>query len=154
MDDIKYSKCSNCGGKLTHGYLLGKHSRIRWSISRKGMTVFHGVPLNILKKGFWCSWKNWLYAPSLPAAKCEKCRTVLFTYDNNEIENPKKEIFASLAIGTVLVIAGISIVVAMLFAGNLQTDIPLFLRATAGFISIVMLLPGIVLLKHAIDSPS
>lgn len=52
--DLKF--CQNCGGKLEHGFLLGKHSRIRWSVSEKGMTIFHGVPLNRLEKGFWRRW--------------------------------------------------------------------------------------------------
>ena len=101
MNNIELSRCSYCGGELIHGYLLGKHNRIRWSISDEGMTIFHGVPLNTLKKGFWRSWENWSYAQSMPAARCEKCKIVLLPYDNNEKENPKKEIISSVMMGII-----------------------------------------------------
>ena len=63
------------------------------------MTLFHGIPLNIIKKGHWRNWKNWIYAPSIPATRCEKCKIVFLTYDNEEKENPKKERISSAIIG-------------------------------------------------------
>jgi hypothetical protein len=69
MADIQFNTCPNCGGTLEGGYLIGKNHQIRWSKSAEGMTVFHGVPLMHLEKGFWRKWQSWSYAPSIAAVR-------------------------------------------------------------------------------------
>ncbi len=151
MNNIELSRCSNCGGELIQGYLLGKHNRIRWSLSDKGMTIFHGVPLNRLKTGFWHRWNNWLYAPSIPAAKCETCKLVLLPYNNDEKENPIKEIISSIMAGLFLIVAGIIITAGTFYTGAFLTEISLLFSATAYGISLLMMLLGSLFVKHAFD---
>ena len=150
MQDVDLSKCSNCGNKLKPGYLLGKHFRIKWSSSSKGMTIFHGVPLNRLNKKPLLNWKYWLYAPSIPAMRCEKCKLVLFEYDNDEVENSRNEILASVIIGLALIILAGLLGNAAIFIGNLQLDWVLLLRFPFILLALVILGFGALFIKHAI----
>jgi hypothetical protein len=99
LSNIELDSCPKCGGILEQGYLLGKQNRIRWSVSPKGMTIFHGVPLIKLEKGFWRNSRWWLYAPNIPAKRCQQCRLAIFLYNNDQHETPKNERLATLIIG-------------------------------------------------------
>ncbi|MGR9071994.1 MAG: PF20097 family protein [Gammaproteobacteria bacterium] len=56
--EAKLKCCPVCKNSLQTGYVLGKQSRIHWSDSPKGMTIFHGVPLMRMDRAFWRR-KNW-----------------------------------------------------------------------------------------------
>ena len=107
--NIKIDICPNCGGKLEYGYLIGKQNRIRWSCSTKGMTIFHGVPLIKLEKGFWKKGKWWLYAPNIPAKRCSMCNLVIFAYNNGAKENFRNELLRLILcfVAVVLVVLGV-----------------------------------------------
>ena len=115
------------------------------------MTIFHGVPLNTLKEGHWRKWKNWIYGPSMPAARCEHCKIVLLSYDNNEQENPKKEILACRIFGLIFIAAAFATFGTMLLTNCFLAEIPLIFLATGGILSLLILLLGIVFLRHAAD---
>ena len=115
------------------------------------MTIFHGVPLNTLKDGHWRKWKNWIYGPSIPAARCEYCKIVLLSYDNDEQENPKKEMLACRIFGLIFIAAAIATLGIMLLTYCFFMKIPLIISATGGIVSLLILLLGIVLLRHATD---
>jgi hypothetical protein len=150
MNDMGFSKCQFCGNTLSRGYLLGKQNRIRWSITEKGMTVFHGVPLIKRRKGFWFNRKFWLYAPCIPAARCEKCKIVLFTYDNDVQESPKREKAASLFIGSMLCTAGILTGAAGMYLGRMDIQAPPFIEIMASIMSLAMLVIGVAFVRHAL----
>nr|HIL74097.1 hypothetical protein [Rhodospirillales bacterium] len=150
MKETESSLCSKCGSELNPGYLLGKHNRIRWSTSSKGMTIFHGVPLIKLNKKYWSNWINWIYAPSIPAMRCEKCRLVFFNYDNEELENSRKEVITSSIIGVALIISGVLLGSMAIYFGNFQLEGMLLLRLIILFFALAILVPGVVFLKHAV----
>ena len=141
----------NCGNALKHGYLLGKHNRIRWSTSSKGMTIFHGVPLNTLKKGHWGNWKNWFYGPSIPATRCEHCKIVFLPYDNDTQETPKKEIMACTIIGLIFIVAAIATAGIIFFTNYFFVEIPVAFLIIGGIFSLLILLLGFIFLKHTTD---
>jgi hypothetical protein len=143
-----------CGGELSHGYLLGKHSRIRWSSTKEGMTIFHGVPLIKSGKKYWSNWKNWVYAPSIPAMRCENCKQVFFLYDNEEPENPQKEKIALIIFGATLIVFGVLLAVLALCMGSLGLGKLHFLRLTLMLFALIIAIPGLVLVKYAIAKKS
>jgi hypothetical protein len=150
LETIEPSRCRNCGSELRPGYVLGKHNRIRWSVSSKGMTIFHGVPLIKLKKNIWSNWRNWLYAPNIPATRCENCKLVIFTYDNDEAENPEKELYTSSIMAGLLIISGLIFGIVAIFwdISSLKNMFPF--RLLFLLIAITILVPGAALLRHAI----
>ncbi|MCP5246456.1 MAG: hypothetical protein H6937_11150 [Burkholderiales bacterium] len=115
------------------------------------MSIFHGVPLNTLKDGYWHKWKNWIYEPSIPAARCEHCKIVLLSYDNDAQESPKKEILACRIFSLIFIVAATAILGIMLLTYCFFMKIPLIISATGGIVSLLILLLGIILLGHATD---
>lgn len=150
MKEAESSKCLKCGGDLSHGYILGKHSRIRWSSTREGMTIFHGIPLIKSGRKYWSEWRNWIYAPNVPAMRCESCRLVFFQYDNEEIESSRKEILASVIIGIALSICGLSLAGLALFIASYDLKGMYLLNPLLVILSLLILLPGLLFIKHAI----
>jgi len=148
----EFQSCPVCGDELERGYLLGKHNRIRWSRSPKGMTIFHGAPLIRLEQSFWRQWKWWSYAPSIAAVRCEKCRLVSFRYNNDIRENPKKEQLAAVIIGGCLAAAAIALVAFTSWLWRIQSNGPLVLTLLMGVMSLFLLLLGAIFLVHAIRS--
>jgi ssDNA-binding Zn-finger/Zn-ribbon topoisomerase 1 len=67
-------RCPSCGGPMKHGYIAGHWFRFRWVEKAKTKTIFAGRPLR-RKIDFWNS-------PTVEAARCEKCKTGIFIYDN------------------------------------------------------------------------
>lgn len=100
--------CPACGASLQRGFLLGKQNLIRWSSSPRAMTIFAGIPLVRLKRGFWHSWRWWLFAPSIPAGRCSRCQLVIFHYDNAAAENTRKEGIASVIIGALILFSAVA----------------------------------------------
>lgn len=145
---MKFKDCPNCGIPLKQGYLLGKHNRIRWSVSREGMTIFHGVPLIKLKKQFWRDFKWWSFPPSIPAVKCSNCKLVIFEYDNDIIENPNKERIASTIIGGALTTAGIVLSILTVMLVIYIKEVHILLILSLGFISFIILLIGALFIAH------
>ena len=150
MEKIQPPGCPKCGGELRPGYVLGKHNRIRWSVSSKGVTIFHGVPLIKLKKNIWSNWRNWLYAPNIPAKRCENCKLVIFTYDNEETENPKKEFYTSSIMAGLLIMSGLIFGIAAIVWDILSFKNMLPLRLLFLVVAITILVPGAALLRYAI----
>ena len=138
MPRLELGPCAHCGGALDRGYLLGKHNRIRWSTSPKGMTIFHGVPLIGLNKGFWRKRDWWLYAPSIPAARCPACHLVVFAYNNDEKENPRGERWTSAVIAAVLVMVAAPFGVVALLGWPLQAQIPSIVRMMSAVVALVL----------------
>lgn len=100
--------CPNCARALEQGCLPGKQNRIRWSVSQKGMTIFHGVPLPGLEDGLRHKWQWWSYAPSIPAARCPACKLAMFACNNESQENSRNGRRASLVIsGLLLLVAAV-----------------------------------------------
>lgn len=122
MEKEQASQCLQCGGNLSAGYLLGKHNRIRWSVSRKGMTIFHGVPLMKSVKNGGSNLNQWFYAPSISAQRCERCRLVFFEYDNEAPETATKEKSVSIVMGLSLMIIGFFLLFSMIYWGNTITS--------------------------------
>jgi hypothetical protein len=139
--------CPACGGPLEQGYLLGKQSRIRWSVSPRGMTILHGIPLIRLEDGFWRKRQWWSYAPSIPASRCTACRLAVFAYNNDAQENPANERRASVTIGILLFLVAATIGGLVLLAGP---AIPLAWRVVPGVLALLPLLLGGMLLRHAL----
>lgn len=152
LSKIELNSCPNCGGSFEQGYLLGKQNRIRWSVSPKGMTIFHGVPLLKLEKGFWRNKRWWMYAPSIPAKRCRQCRLAIFSYNNNQDEISKNERLTSLIIGGYLVLA----VLAMLFVAILTWILPIKVSVIAfvifGLFSLILLSLGAILIVNMLRS--
>ena len=141
--------CTRCGGTIQAGYLLGKHNRIRWSASDKGMTIFHGVPLITLEPGYWRRGKWWSYAPSIRAQRCRRCRLVTFNYNNDAREKPRREYVACLTFGATLLIAAIVLLTVIIFAGSVFASAPLVLRLALLAVALPVAAAGVVLLIHA-----
>lgn len=74
QNDLTRFKCPQCGGNLEIGYIAGHWIRLRWCIKEKTKTIFAGTPLK--KK------RDWWNSPTVTAARCDKCKLGLFTYDN------------------------------------------------------------------------
>jgi uncharacterized protein DUF6487 len=144
--------CPKCGGGLQQGFILGKHNRIRWSTSPKGMTIFHGVPLIKLEKGFWrkCNW--WAYAPSITAKRCQECKIVIFQYNNEQKENPKNERVASLLIGGVIIVAAIAGLLMTYFGWSLNLNIPFYFYLVLGSFSLIIFAIGVMFLTRTKQS--
>ena len=143
----KLEHCPACGGPLQQGYLLGKQNRIRWSVSPRGMTIFHGVPLIRLEDGFWRKRQWWSYAPSIPASRCTACRLVVFAYNNDAQESPANERRAAVIISILLFLVAATIGGLLLMAGS---ALPLAWRIVLGGLAILPLLLGGMLLRHAL----
>ncbi len=71
---IQNYRCPKCGGKLEPGYIAGQWSRLRWCLKEKTKTVFSGKPLKKVPD-IW-------NAPTVEAARCDKCKLGVFSYDN------------------------------------------------------------------------
>jgi hypothetical protein len=148
LADIKLNVCPNCGGELQRGFLIGKQNRIRWSKSSKGMTIFHGVPLIQLNKGFWLKRQWWLYAPNIPAERCPKCHLAIFAYNNDAEENIKNELWACTIIGGMLTFIAILVGCIAILGWLTQPPMTVFLRLILFFASIVPLVLGGIFLGH------
>lgn len=148
--DLKH--CPNCGGTLKRGYLIGKQNQIHWSASEKGMTIFHGVPLIRLEKGHWRRWQSWFYAPSISSERCLECKLVIFSYNNDAKENPRKERWASIILGGFLIAVSIVVGGIALWDWSPQPPVPFFLRIILGLFSLILILAGAMLLTHAVRS--
>lgn len=138
--------CPGCGEPMEQGYLLGKQNRIRWSVSPRGITIFHGVPLIRLEDKFWRKGRWWAYAPSIPAARCTACRLAMFTYNNDAQENPANERRAT------AVISGLLFLVAALISGLVifaWSSLPLVWLIVTGGFALIALVLAVVLSVHA-----
>ncbi len=71
---LLHRKCPKCGDNMEQGYITGHWFRLRWNIKAKTKTVFSGIPL--MKK------LDWFNAPTVRAARCDKCKIGIFIYDN------------------------------------------------------------------------
>jgi phosphatidylserine synthase len=142
MADIQFNTCPNCGGTLEGGYLIGKNHQIRWSKSAEGMTVFHGVPLMHLEKGFWRKWQSWSYAPSIAAVRCPACRLAMFGYNHDGQENPDNERRAATFLGGFLLVVAIMVSVIAFSDWSPQPAIPLFFQVILIFISFLLIFMG------------
>jgi len=91
--ELNTLQCPGCGGVLENGFLLGQHSRLRWSASAPGITILQGIPLAVRPKRFWLSREFLFRSPNLPGARCTKCRIGLFTYTNDAVEVPGRDTF-------------------------------------------------------------
>lgn len=152
MPRLELGPCSQCGGALDPGYLLGKQSRIRWSTSPKGMTIFHGVPLIRHDKGFWRKRAWWLYAPSIPAARCPACHLVVFAYNNDQEESPWAERSATAIIAAVFfAVAAVFGVVALLDL-PLKAQLPPVLRMISAVVALVLSVFAAIPLLHVLRS--
>ena len=154
LSNIELDSCPKCGGGLKQGYLLGKQNRIRWSVSPKGMTIFHGVPLIKLEKGFWRNSRWWFYAPSIPAKRCEQCRLAIFSYNNDQHETPKNERLASLIIGGSFVLIALVVLFVALFSWSLLPIVPVIMLIILGVISLILIFLGAILAVHMLRSDS
>ena len=137
LKDIKIEVCPECLGSLERGFLIGKQNRIRWSNSTKGMTIFHGVPLIKLNKGFWKKRQWWLYAPNIPAKRCPKCHLAFFSYNNDAKETYKNEIWASAIFGGLMFFLAILIGVIAIAGWTMQPPITFLLRLALALASII-----------------
>jgi len=146
---IDHVKCPGCALPLEKGYLLGKQNRIRWSSSEKGMTIFHGVPLIKLKQRFWRSLKWWLYSPSISAARCPQCQVVIFDYNNNEPENTKKERFACMIIGFVLVALGVITGTLSFYGWPASNEMSWVFQLISGLLTLILLVLGAAFVGHS-----
>jgi hypothetical protein len=90
------------------------------------MTVFHGVPLIKRWKGLRLNGSFWRYTPCIPAARREKCGSVLSTDDSDGKESPGRETAASLLIGSLLCIAGIPVGAVTRNPGRMEMQAPIF----------------------------
>ncbi|ADE15258.1 hypothetical protein Nhal_2159 [Nitrosococcus halophilus Nc 4] len=150
--EVDIEHCPICRSELQCGYLLGKQNRIRWSKSPKGMTIFHGVPLMKLEKDFWRRGRWWWFAPSIKAVRCEKCRLVIFHYNNDAQENMQNEQTALLIMGGFLSVAAVALIGFVLWVWSLPASMPLVAVLLMVLISLLMLLLGFVFLMHAVRS--
>lgn len=151
MSHNDLNRCQKCSGPLEQGYLLGKQNRIRWSSSNKGMTIFHGIPLIKLEKGFWHRSHWWKYAPSIAAQRCKKCRLVIFSYNNDQEENPAGERKASLLIAIFLVLSSVVVAIAAYAGTALAQSIPLFIYLTLGILVLFLFILGMTFLINTIN---
>ena len=71
--NIEEQKCPSCSGPLEHGYIVGHWFRLRWTRKEKTYTIFAGKPLK--KKA------DWWHAPTVEAARCDRCKIGIFIYD-------------------------------------------------------------------------
>jgi len=149
LDTSLVTDCPRCGGSLDHGYLLGKHNRIRWSQSDKGMTIFHGVPLTRLSKGFWKNRRWWLYAPSIPAVKCRRCRLVTFAYDNDEAEQPAREGWAAALVGLAMVISAAAVAGFTFLLHALLPRVPSVAFGALAVMAVLLAALGLIPLIHS-----
>lgn len=149
---MELNRCPNCGGTLKCGYLIGKQNQIRWSDSAKGMTIFHGVPIIQLEKGHWRRWQSWLYAPSISSERCPECKLVIFSYNNDAKENPRKERWASIFLGGFLIAVAIAVGGIAVWDWSPQPPVPLVLRIILGFFSLILLSGGAMFLAHVVRS--
>lgn len=147
--EAEIESCSVCGGELQHGHLIGKQNRIRWSLSPKGVTIFHGVPLMRYQQGFWPRWRQMLYAPSIEAARCLKCQIVVFRYNNIAEENPRNEWLALVILGGILMACSIALVILTWGVSNLASKMPLFAALLIGLVAVILFLMGVLCLAHA-----
>ena len=154
MSKDNLDTCLKCSGPLESGYLLGKQNRIRWSSSNKGMTIFHGVPLIKLEKGFWHRSHWWKYAPSIAAKRCKQCRLVIFSYNNDQKENLANERNASLLIAIFLILSSIIVVIAAYLGAILSQSIPLFVNLILGAFALLIFIFGMTFLIHTINKSS
>lgn len=116
------------------------------------MTILHGVPLLQLKKGFWKTWRWWSYAPSIPAARCTKCRLVTFAYDNDEQEKPAKERWALAVIGGVLTAAALAVTGVAVWAWSLPLKIPFLYVVILVVFALLLLLLAAIPFVHLFQS--
>jgi len=133
--------CPRCGGALEHGFLLGKHGRIRWSSSPEALTIAAGVPLLHRKPGFWRSWRWWFFAPSIAGSRCPRCQLVVFRYDNPAAEHPRRDRIVSLIIGTYLLVCGVALSVTVIWMATLAVTSPAMIVALALLALVVLALP-------------
>lgn len=149
LKDLKIDVCPECLGNLERGFLIGKQNRIRWSNSTKGMTIFHGVPLIKLNKGFWKKRQWWLYAPNIPAKRCPKCRLVFFSYNNDAKETLNNEIWASSISGGLMFFLAILIGTIAAASWIIQPPITLLLRLGITLAAIIPFVLGLIFGAHA-----
>jgi len=57
---------------MTHGYIAGHWSRLRWTPREKTYTIFAGEKLR--------RQIDWTTAPTVEAVRCERCRIGVFRY--------------------------------------------------------------------------
>jgi len=149
---LELGPCLQCGGALDHGFLLGKQNRIRWSTSPKGMTIFHGVPLIRHDKGFWRKRAWWLYAPSIPAARCPACHLVVFAYNNDQDERPRAERWACTMIAAVLILIAAVVAIVAMSGWPPQAQIPPVLRIILAVVALVTSAFAAIPLLHVFRS--
>lgn len=70
---LKGMKCPNCGESMSHGYIAGHMTRLRWTEQERTQTIFSGSTLR--KKIYWWG------APTVEAMRCEHCKVGIFRYD-------------------------------------------------------------------------
>ena len=115
------------------------------------MTIFHGVPLIKLEKGFWRRSRWWKYAPSIAANRCRQCQLVIFSYNNDQEENPSSDRTASLLIGLFLIFSSLVVVIAAYFGSTLAQSISLFVFLILGCFALLIFILGMAFLMHAIN---
>lgn len=71
--ELKQYKCPKCGEAMTHGYIAGNSTRLRWTDKEKTKTIFAGQPLR--------NKIDWWNAPTVEAVRCERCKIGIFRYD-------------------------------------------------------------------------
>ena len=72
-DEIANLKCPGCGGAMEKGFIAGHWIRLRWTLKARTKTIFAGEPLRARR--------DLLNAPTLEAARCNRCKLGVFTYD-------------------------------------------------------------------------
>ncbi|MGR9117506.1 MAG: hypothetical protein ACU85E_17300, partial [Gammaproteobacteria bacterium] len=95
--------------------------------------------------------RNWLYAPNIPAMRCEQCKLVFFKYDNNEIESPEREIIASVIIGLGLIGIGVFLAAStIIIGGNSELWSVYLIKGLVGVFSLIVAVLGFLFLKHVV----
>jgi hypothetical protein len=130
--------------------LLGKQNRIRWSVSQKGMTIFHGVPLLRLEDGFWRKRHWWSYAPSIPAARCPACKLEMFAYNNEAQENLRNEWRASIIINRFLLPVAAAVGAMAVRDWTSHSPVPLLWQLVMGGFTLVALVLCVLSAVHAL----
>jgi hypothetical protein len=135
---------------VEQGYLRGKQNRIRWSVSQKGMTIFHGVPLLRLEDGFWRKRHWWSYAPSIPAARCPACKLAMFACNNEAQENLRNEQRASIIISGFLLPVAVAVGAMAVRDWTSHSPVPLFWQLVMGGFTLVAPVLGVLFAVHAL----
>lgn len=70
--ELRQYKCPKCGGPMSHGYITGQATRLRWTEKEKTKTIFVG---KVLRKRI-----DWWNAPTVEAVRYENCKIGIFRY--------------------------------------------------------------------------